>query len=201
VTVIVQRPAEGRILDFLSEVSRLSDRGQPDLEAIGPMLAELASETSHFEPVIADMPGDGLAVVALPASDIEQRLIVVRRPRGGMSAIHSHRTWVVAAPIAGVETHRVYTVGAHRPKGHVDLALSEERRLRGGSGDHVSLVPPNDVHAHGHVAGTGDPAFMLVLSGDDQYRHERAEYDADAGTYRLLAPGDMGTLVVDAGGS
>jgi len=53
-------------------------------------------------------------------------------------------------------------------------------------------VPPQDVHNHGHVAGTGPAPYSLILLGDDMYLFEREEYDPDRGTWQALAPGDPG---------
>ena len=59
-------------------------------------------------------------------------------------------------------------------------------------GDVATLVPPGDVHNHGHVAGTGPSPYSLILLGDDMLLFERQEYDPDQGTWRGLGPGDPG---------
>ena len=48
-------------------------------------------------------------------------------------------------------------------------------------GDVATLVPPWDVHNHGHVVGTGSSPYSLILLGDDMQLFEREEYDLDRG--------------------
>ena len=55
-------------------------------------------------------------------------------------------------------------------------------------GDVATLVPPRDVHNHGHVAGSGPSPYSLILLGDDMLYRE--EYDPERGTWRALAPGN-----------
>ena len=74
--------------------------------------------------------------------------------------------------------------------GRAELSLTGERALR--RGDVATLVPPDDVHNHGHVRGTGPSPYSLILLGDDMLLFERDEYDPDRGTWRRLAPGDTG---------
>ena len=76
------------------------------------------------------------------------------------------------------------------PDGRADLHLAEERALV--PGDAATLIPPQDVHNHGHVAGTGASPYSLILLGDDMLLFDRQEYDADKGTWRALAAGDPG---------
>ena len=59
-------------------------------------------------------------------------------------------------------------------------------------GDVATLVPPRDVHNHGHVAGTGPSPYSLILLGDDMLLFVREEYDPEQGTWQALAPGDPG---------
>lgn len=58
----------------------------------------------------------------------------------------------------------------------------------------MTLTPPDDVHSHGHTLGHGDTPYSLILTGDDQLRFARREFDVAAGTSRGLAPGDFGSL-------
>ncbi|HMO54546.1 MAG TPA: hypothetical protein PJ994_08590 [Tepidiformaceae bacterium] len=62
-----------------------------------------------------------------------------------------------------------------------------------GDAEFATLTPPNDVHAHGHVPGIGSAAYILVLTGRPQVQFERQEYNLERGTWRTLAPGDMGS--------
>lgn len=59
-------------------------------------------------------------------------------------------------------------------------------------GDVATLVPPRDVHNHGHVAGSGPSPYSLILLGDDMLLFDREEYDPEKGTWRALAPGNPG---------
>jgi hypothetical protein len=72
--------------------------------------------------------------------------------------------------------------------GRADLRLADERALH--RGDVATLVPPRDVHNHGHVPGTGP--YSLILLGDDMLLFDREEYDPGRGTWRALPPGDPG---------
>jgi hypothetical protein len=74
--------------------------------------------------------------------------------------------------------------------GRAELSLADERVLH--RGDVATLVPPRDVHNHGHVVGTGSAPYSLILLGDNMFVFERQEYDPDEGTCWTLAPGDPG---------
>ena len=105
-----------------------------------------------------------------------------------MGAIHDHSTWVAISPIVGVETHRRYRVvgegSATRPE------VAEARDLR--PTDVATLLPPDDLHDHGHMAGHGLPAHVLIMTGDDQSLFTRNEWDVATGRHRILEPGDRG---------
>ncbi len=162
----------------------------PDMDRIARLLVELSRDTDYFAHHIAAAPESGSRPIHIP--DRGPRLMLVHRPEGVMGAVHSHSVWVAMAPITGTETHRRYDVVERRDDGHATLDLAEERQLHARAGDSATLTPPHDVHAHGHVAGVGDPAYVLILTGDDQTRYERQEYDLGAGTWRTLAPGERG---------
>jgi predicted metal-dependent enzyme (double-stranded beta helix superfamily) len=106
-----------------------------------------------------------------------------------MAYTHSHRCWVAIAPVRGVETHQRWHVVRHSG-GRAELTLADERALH--RGDVATLVPPHDVHNHGHVTGTGPSPYSLILLGDDMLLFEREEYDPERGTWQQLAPGDPG---------
>ncbi|HTX86208.1 MAG TPA: hypothetical protein VME44_28810, partial [Streptosporangiaceae bacterium] len=59
-------------------------------------------------------------------------------------------------------------------------------------GEVVTLVPPGDIHSHGHAAGTGPSPYSLILLGDNQVALERKEYDHQTSRWRDLLPGDPG---------
>src|SRR5262249_25447066 len=93
------------------------------------------------------------------------------------------------APVRGVETHQHWHAVRH-DDGRAELSLAGERALR--RGDVATLIPPQDVHNHGHVTGTGPSPYSLIRPGDDMLPFERPEYDPAPGTWRALAPGDPG---------
>jgi predicted metal-dependent enzyme (double-stranded beta helix superfamily) len=160
----------------------------PDLAAIGEALVELADQVEDLRPSIEQMDatGGGLALHA-PAGH-GPRLTLVHRPDGQMSAVHDHGTWVVMAPISGLETHRRYRMTGTRPADGVEVAETLEL-----TPSHVAtLLPPDDIHDHGHLAGHGAPAYILILLGDDQRRYTRNEWDPVTGRHRVLEPGDGG---------
>ena len=105
-----------------------------------------------------------------------------------MGAVHDHGTWVAVSPIAGLETHRRYRVVGEGLAAHVELA--ESRAL--GPSDVTTLLPPDDLHDHGHILGRGQAAYVLIMTGDNQTRFMRNEWDLETGRHRLLRPGDRG---------
>ena len=106
-----------------------------------------------------------------------------------MGYTHSHRCWVGIAPVRGVETHQKWDA-VRQDGGRAELRLADERALV--PGDVATLVPPRDVHNHGHVAGSGPSPYSLILLGDDMLLFDREEYDPGRGTWRALAPGNPG---------
>jgi hypothetical protein len=89
--------------------------------------------------------------------------------------------------VTGLETHRRY----RRPVAPDDVPTLAEETLVAPR-ESVTLLPPDDIHDHGHVVGRGDPAYCLILTGDDQRRYERTEWDLETGRSRILRPGDGG---------
>ncbi len=59
------------------------------------------------------------------------------------------------------------------------LELATELALARGRVGHDAA--PDDTHAHGHVAGSGDPAYVLIMVGDDQRFYRRSEWDTRHG--------------------
>lgn len=177
------------IRTFFERLEPLAAAPSPDMTSIAAMLTELAGDQEYFEHHI-DRVRDHSGAKPIHTPERGPRLMIVHRLTGQMGAIHSHKVWVAIAPLAGVETHRLYDVKNKTPDGHATLKLAEERHV--GSGESVTMVPPRDVHAHGHVEGIGDAAYLLILTGDNQVTFEREQYDLAAGTYRVLPPGDAG---------
>ncbi len=159
----------------------------PDLEAIGQALSELAKQVDYLSSWVKRL-GNTSGALKMHAPERGPRLQIVHRLEAQMGAIHDHRTWVAAAPIVGLETHRHYRIIGSGPSARPELA--EEVEL--DPADHVTMLPPDDFHSHGHVAGRGSPSYVLILTGDDQTRFERTEWDLATGRHRTLNPGDRG---------
>lgn len=159
----------------------------PDLQAIGASLIDLATDLDYLTRWIERVEGrtGALAVVAPPRGP---RLMIVHRPAGEMSAVHDHGTWVALAPILGVETHRRYRRVGQGTAARLELAEA----LALAPSQAATLLPPDDIHDHGHVVGHGQPAHVLIMTGDDQTRFTRNEWDLATGRHRLLLPGDSG---------
>ena len=114
--------------------------------------------------------------------------MLVHRREGQMGAIHDHATWVAISPIVGLETHRRWRIVGDGPTARPEVA--EELALE--PLDLATLLPPDDLHDHGHLAGHGRPAYVLIMTGDDQTPFERNEWDLATGRHRILRPGDPG---------
>ena len=163
----------------------------PDLPTIGAALVDLARDLDYLRPWVERL-GDRSG--AIPIHDPAQgpRVTLVHRTEGQMSAVHDHGTWVAIAPITGLETHRRWRV--HRRDGaSPTIELEEQLDLTGG--EVATLLPPDDVHDHGHLTGNGSPAHILVLLGDLQTRNTRNEWDLATGRHRVLVPGDGGRWI------
>lgn len=181
---------DGPVRSFFSRLASVA-AGEADMSAVSRLLVELATDTEYWARDIAKFDPAKAGTVDLLRQAEGPCLIFVHRPEGMMGAVHSHSTWVALAPITGTETHRQYDA-ARKDDGTARLDLHEERHLSASSHDVVSMTPPHDIHAHGHVAGIGEAAYILVLTGEDQLKYERQEYDPGSKTWRTLAPGDPG---------
>ena len=174
---------------FLAQLDDLRSADVIDMDQVGRVLVELAADEEYLGPLIAEMPAESPGGKWLVKPERGPRLVLFHRPEGMMACTHSHHCWVGVAPVRGVETHQRWNAVRHE-HGRAELSLSDERALR--RGEVVTLVPPRDVHNHGHVVGTGPSPYSLILLGDDMYLFEREEYDPERGTWRELAPGDQG---------
>ena len=174
---------------FVAELDEQRGDGVPDMNAIGRLLAALAADDEFFAPLIAAMPPASMGVHWLVRPERGPRLVLVHRPEGVMAYTHSHGCWVAIAPVRGAETHQHWNAVCH-DGGRAELSLADERVLH--RGDVATLIPPRDVHNHGHVIGTGAAPYSLILLGDNMYVFERQEYDPGQGTWGPLAPGDPG---------
>lgn len=181
---------DGPVRSFFSRLEPLA-AGEPDMDAVSRLLVQLASDTEYWARDIARFDASKAGTVDLLRQPEGPCLIFVHRPEGVMGAVHSHSTWVALAPITGVETHRQYDA-ARKDDGTARVTLREERHLSAASHDVVHMTAPHDIHAHGHAAGVGEAAYILVLTGEDQLKYPRQEYDLKAKSWRALAPGDAG---------
>ncbi len=179
----------GPVRHFLAQLDELRSVGVPDMDKVGRLLVELAADEEYFGPLIAALPAQESGGKWLVRPERGPRLVLFHRPAGIMACTHSHHCWVGVAPVRGVETHQRWDAVRH-DDGRAELRLADERALH--RGDVATLIPPGDVHNHGHVAGTGPSPYSLILLGDDMLLFEREEYDPEQGTWRRLAPGDPG---------
>jgi len=179
------------VRSLLEQIAAPAALDTPDLAAIGVALSELATDTDYMARWISRItagPEGERGSVAIHAPERGPRLMMVHRPKGGMSAAHDHGTWVAIASIVGIETHRRYrSVGERAGPG---LEVVEALEL--APMHTTTLLPPDDIHDHGHVVGRGEPAHILILTGDDQRRFTRNEWDVATGRHRILRPGEQG---------
>ncbi len=171
---------------LLERIAGPAAQSTPDLTAIGAAIAELAADLDYVLPW-AERLGDRNGSLRIHAPERGPRLAIVHRPEGHQSPVHDHGVWVAVCPVRGLERHRRYRRGTPASPWPV---LREDVSL--GPTEVATLLPPDDVHDHGHLAGFGIPAHVLILSGDDQALYERHEWDLDARLYRVLPPGDRG---------
>ncbi len=163
----------------------------PDLSAVADAMIELAADQDYLVHHIRRL-GDASRATAIHAPDRGPRLMLVHRGAGQMGAIHDHGCWVGLAPITGVETHRHFRsrLGADAI---ARLELATEQAVAPGQA--VTMLAPNDIHSHGHVAGSGEPAYVLIMTGDNQRVFRRTEWDTPTGRPRVLEPGDGGRWI------
>ena len=176
-----------RIRHFFEKIA-----GETDPAVVASLLAELACDEEYFRHLIAPIDPDSMGGLPMHVPDEGPRMFLMHRPRGVMSYVHSHGTWAAVAPVHGIETHRRYDVVEEAEPGRARLVVADERRLK--PGEAAVVVPPHDIHSHGHLGGPEETPYTLIVTGEDQLRFARREYDLEAGTYRELPPGDFGTL-------
>jgi predicted metal-dependent enzyme (double-stranded beta helix superfamily) len=179
----------GPLRHFVDRLEVLRSAEVVDMDQMGRLLVELAADEEFFGPLIAQLPSGSPGNRWLIRPERGPRLVLVHRPEGVMGYTHSHRCWVGIAPVRGVETHQRWDA-VRQDSDRADLRLVEERALVRGAV--ATLVPPRDVHNHGHVAGSGPTPYSLILLGDNMLLFDREEYDPERGTWRALAAGDPG---------
>jgi predicted metal-dependent enzyme (double-stranded beta helix superfamily) len=160
---------------------------KPDVASIGEALVDLAADLDYLARWVERL-GDVSGSLGIHAPSRGPRLMIIHRREGQMGVVHDHATWVAISPIVGLETHRRYRVVGEGP-----LARPEVAEALALQPSHVAtLLPPDDLHDHGHLAGHGVPAYVLIMTGDDQTRFTRNEWDLATGRHRILRPGDPG---------
>jgi len=179
----------GPLRHFAVRLDDLRSADVFDMDQVGRLLVELAADEEFFGPLVAQIPSSSPGNRWLIKPERGPRLVLVHRPEGVMGYTHSHRCWVGIAPVRGVETHQRWDAVRHAG-GRAELRLAEERALV--HGDAATLIPPRDVHNHGHVSGSGPSPYSLILLGDDMMLFDREEYDPERGTWHALAAGDPG---------
>jgi predicted metal-dependent enzyme (double-stranded beta helix superfamily) len=181
-------PLDRPVRELLERIARPAAQPTPDMASIAAELSALASDADYLARWIERLGGRSGAL-PIHAPERGPRLTLVHRPEGEMSAVHSHGTWVAISPIVGVETHRRWRMVA---EGGTDprVELAEDVALEAAQA--ATLLPPDDIHDHGHLIGRGRPAYALILLGDDQTRFTRREWDLATGRSRVLRPGDGG---------
>ena len=177
---------DGPVRELLERIAASAAQEVPDLAAIGAALSDLAADVDYVTPW-ADRLGDRNGLLPIHAPERGPRLTIVHRRTGHLSAVHDHGTWVALCPISGLETHRRYrlTAGPDSQPEIVEVTSLASAQV-------ATLMPPDDIHDHGHLAGLGAPAYVLILTGDDQTRFERHEWDSATGRHRVLPRGDRG---------
>jgi len=180
-------PLDGPVRALFERIAAPAGPGTPDLAAIGAALVDLATDLEYMTRGVERL-GDVSGALPIHAPAFGPRLFIVHRREGEMGAVHDHATWVAISPIVGLETHRRYRLvgegAAARPELAELLALTASQA--------ATLLPPDDIHDHGHLAGYGAPAYVLIMTGDDQTRFPRNEWDLATGRHRILRPGDPG---------
>ncbi|MPZ22485.1 MAG: hypothetical protein GEU28_02855 [Dehalococcoidia bacterium] len=156
----------------------------PEMDSIASALADLGMDDEYGSYVLSQVEPGSLKQVHVPEQG--PALLVVYSGPGRIPPIHSHRTWAALAPITGVETHRQYELVDHTHE-RATLRKIDERRVT--KGQTVTITPPRDIHDHGHIEGTGDPACFFVLTGINQLIHPREQYVYPEGPYRIIEPG------------
>jgi len=163
----------------------------PDVASVAAAMIELARDHDYLVPRIRAM-GERSGATGLHAPARGPRLMLVHRTEAQMGAIHDHGCWVALTPVTGVETHRHFRVHAAGTE-LARLELATEQALH--AGEAVTMLQPEDTHSHGHVAGSGDPAYVLIMVGDDQRFYRRSEWDTVTGKRRILEIGDGGRWI------
>ena len=153
--------------DFVAQLDERRSGEALDMDQVGRLLVEVAADEEFFAPLIEQIPAGSPGGQWLVQPERGPRLVLVHRPEGVMADTQSRGCWVALAPVRGVETHQRWHAVRHE-NGQAELSLADEQALR--RGDVATLVPPHDVHNHGHVLGAGPSPYSLILLGDNMPR-------------------------------
>jgi predicted metal-dependent enzyme (double-stranded beta helix superfamily) len=93
---------------FLAQLEELRSAEVLDMDQVGRLLVELAADEEYLGPLIAEMPSESAGGKWLVKPERGPRLVLFHRPEGVMAYTHSHHCWVGIAPVRGVETHQRY---------------------------------------------------------------------------------------------
>ena len=179
-------------LRALFEVVAVADRpGAPDLAAIGRAMVTLARDHDHLLPrdrgagrherhAPAPRPG------ARPAADAGPPHARARSARSTTTAAGSpwRPSWA---------WRRTACIASSAAASRRGWSGSPSRRSTTATA--ATIVPPNDLHDHGHLVGQGDAAYVLIMTGDDQNRFVRQEWDLATGRHKVLPVGERGRWV------
>jgi hypothetical protein len=180
--------SDGPVRELFERIAAPAARvGAPDLAAIGAALVAFAADLDYVTRWVERL-GDVGGALPIHTPPRGPRLQIVHRQEGQMGAIHDHGTWVAASPIVGLEQHRRYRVVGEGIAARPEVAEALELH----PSQVATLLPPDDLHDHGHLAGRGAPAYVLIMTGDDQFLFTRNEWDLTTGRHRTLAPGQRG---------
>jgi len=179
------------VRELFDTIAPYADLAAPDLGRIGDALLDLSRDHDYLADRIARIR-DVSGQERLHAPEEGPRLILVHRNEGEMSPVHDHGVWVALAPVVGIETHRRWRAD---PADRARIELAEDEAL--GPATVTTLMPPDDIHDHGHLTGRGDAAYVLILLGGNQFTRRRTEWDLASGRARTLEPGDEGRWVSD----
>jgi predicted metal-dependent enzyme (double-stranded beta helix superfamily) len=180
---------DGPVRELLARIAPYADISAPDLPRVADALIDLSKDLDYLTHAVERL-GDTSGQVALHEPDDGPRLLLVHRRQGEMSPVHDHGVWVALAPVRGIETHRRYRRPDADERDPVRLEVAAEQALSPATC--VTLMPPDDIHDHGHLAGRGDAAHVLILLGGDQLSRRRTEWDLASGRQRTLEPGVRG---------
>jgi len=89
----------------MAELDELRSADILDMDQVGRLLVELAADEEYLGPLIAQMPSESSGGKWLVKPERGPRLVLFHRPEGVMAYTHSHHCWVAVAPVRGVETH------------------------------------------------------------------------------------------------